>query len=192
MNTMKLSLTEVNDIEFATRGQMDNQLWLALHNGWITSSRFEEILHRRQSTNPRRLVKDIMGYGEKMKCLPPQMLWRKDSEPTAIKCYLESRHKNGEAISFEPTGLHLLPEKCYLGASSDGKLLCTSVDTCCYGCLEIKCPYGIDGSLTITLTPDEIAEKYGKKFSCTREKMVYFIYHMTILTMLRCKEKWLS
>lgn len=140
MNTMKLSLTEVNDIEFATRGQTDNQLWLALHNGQIISSRFEEILHRRQSTNPRRLVKDIMGYGEKMKCLPPQMRWGKDSEPTAIKCYLESRQKNGEAISFEPTGLHLLPEKCYLGASSDGKLLCTSVDTCFYGCWKLNAP----------------------------------------------------
>ena len=189
---MKLSLTKVNNIEFATRGQMDNQLWLALHNGRITSSRFGEILHRRQSTNPRRLVKDIMGYGEKMKCLPPQMCWGKDNESIAIKCYLESRHKNGEAISFEPTGLHLLPEKCYLGASSDGKLLCTSVDTCCCGCLEIKCPYSIDGSLTINLTPNEIAEKYGKNFSCTREKMVYFIYRMTILTMPKCKEKWLS
>ena len=133
-----------------------------------------------------------MDYGEKIKCLPPQMRWGKDNEPIAIKCYLESRHKNGEAISFEPTGLHLLPEKCYLGASSDGKLLCTSVDTCCCGCLEIKCPYSIDGSLTINLTPNEIAEKYGKNFSCTREKMVYFIYRMTILTMPKCKEKWLS
>ena len=52
---------------------------------------------------------------------------------------------------FEPTGLYLLPEKCYLGASSDGKLLCTSVDTCCYGCLEIKCPYSIDGTVTMKL-----------------------------------------
>ena len=111
---MKLSPTEVNNIEFATHGQMDNKLWLALRNSQITSSRFGEILHRRQSTNPRKLVMDIMGYGEKMKCLPPQMHWGKDNEPTAIKCYLESRHKNGEAISFEPTGLHLLPERCCL------------------------------------------------------------------------------
>ena len=33
------------------------------------------------------------------------MHWWKDNELTTIKYYLESRHKNGEAISFEPTGL---------------------------------------------------------------------------------------
>ena len=60
MNTMKLSLSEVNDIEGETCDQTDNKLWLALHNGRITSSRFGEILHRRQSTNPRTLVKNIM------------------------------------------------------------------------------------------------------------------------------------
>ena len=31
-------------------------------------------------------------------------------------------------------------------------------------CLEIKCPYSINGSLTITLTPEEIANQYGKDF----------------------------
>ena len=101
-----------------------------------------------------------MGYGGKMKHLPPQIRWGKDNESTACKYYLESRCKNGEAMVLEPTGLHLLQEKGYLGASSDGKLLCTSVDTCCYG-LEIKCPYSID---TITLTPNEIAEKFEKNF----------------------------
>ena len=78
-----------------------------------------------------------MGFGEKMKYLPPQMHWWKDNKLIALKCYLESRQKNGKAITCEQTGLHLLPEKCCLGASSDGKLLCASVDTCCYGCLEI-------------------------------------------------------
>ena len=99
MNTMKLSLSEVNNKEFATC-QTDNKLWLALHNGRITSSRFGEILHRKQSTHPRRLVKGIMGYGEKMKYLRPQMRWGKDNKPIALKCYLESRQKNGEAIMY--------------------------------------------------------------------------------------------
>ena len=73
MNTMKLSLNEFHNIEFGTRGHTENKLWLALHNGRVTSSRFGEILHRKQSTNPRRLVKDILGYGEKMKFLLPQI-----------------------------------------------------------------------------------------------------------------------
>ena len=65
---------------------------------------------------------------------------------------------------FESAGMPLLQEKSYLGAFSDGKLICKSVDTCCIRCLEIKCPYSIEGSLTISLTADEIIEQYGKKF----------------------------
>ena len=169
MNSMTLSQAEVDNIEFATRGQTTNRLWLALHNGRITSSRFGEMLHRRESTNPNNLVKRIMGYGHKESMhLPPQIRWGRDNEPLACKCYLEDRKKLGEEMSFEPTGLYLLPEKSYLGASSDGKLTCTSVDTCCIGCLEIKCPYSIDGQLTISLTPDEIADMYGKKFFMQR------------------------
>lgn len=61
----------------------------------------------------------------------------------------------------EPTGLHLLPDKNFLGASSDGKVLCRNVDTCCYGCLEIKCPYSINNNITIELTPSEVADKFS-------------------------------
>ena len=104
-----------------------------------------------------------------MKNFPPQICWGRDNEPAAHQCYLESRRNNGETIVFEPTGLYLLPEKCYLGASSGGKLLCTSVDTCCYGCLEIKCPYSIDGTVTVTLVPNEIADKFGEKFCLQKD-----------------------
>ena len=64
MNSMSITPDEVQYIEIATRGQAENKLWLALHNGRITSSRFAQILHRRPSTNPRQLVEEIMGYGE--------------------------------------------------------------------------------------------------------------------------------
>lgn len=65
MNSLKLLQTEVERIEFATRGQASNKLWSALHNGRITSSMFGEILHRRASTDPNNLVKRVMGYGRK-------------------------------------------------------------------------------------------------------------------------------
>jgi len=64
----------------------------------------------------------------------------------------------------EQSGLHLMPEKVYLGASSDGQVTCTSIDTCCIGCLEIKCPYSIDKCITIEMLPIEIADKYGNNF----------------------------
>ena len=56
--------------------------------------------------------------------VPPQIQWGRDNEPLARKCYLESRRTVGEDIVFESAGLSLLQEKSYLGASSDGKLIC--------------------------------------------------------------------
>ena len=167
-SNLTLSYNEVEAIEGATRGQADNDLWFALRNGRLTSSRFGEILHRRQSTDSRRLVKDIMGYGGRMKYVPPQIRWGRENEEAARKCYIANRKACGEDMVVESTGLRLLPEKPYLGASSDGRVIYTNIDTCCVGYLEVKCPYSIEGNVTVELTPDEIEEKYGNKFFMRR------------------------
>ena len=73
LDQMKLPVDVVENIEVATRQQSDCELWFALRNGRITSSKFGEILHRRSSTDPKRLVKDIMGYGGPIKHQPPQI-----------------------------------------------------------------------------------------------------------------------
>jgi len=59
------------------------------------------------------------------------------------------------------SGLHLIPDKAYLGASSNGLVTCTSVDLCCHGWLEIKRPYCIDKVTTVEMSPMEIAERLG-------------------------------
>ena len=94
-----------------------------------------------------------MGYGKHH--LPPQLQWGRDNEPVACKCYLERKRVKSCCLSLL-TGL-------FLGASTDGRLICTLVDACCIGCLAITCPYSIDSTLTISLTPDEIAKEvlYG-------------------------------
>jgi len=93
---MKLSSDEVVRIEEATRDQSENELWFALWNGRITSSKFGKILHRRESTDSRRLVRDLIGYGGPMQNLPPQMLWGRENEDKAQKCYIKNRHVAGE------------------------------------------------------------------------------------------------
>ena len=71
----------------------------------------------------------------------------------------------GEVMQMTCCGLHLMPEKSFLlEASSDGKVVCTSVDTCCTGCIEIKCPYSIEKTVTIELSPDDIAREFDDKF----------------------------
>lgn len=164
LDKMKLDIDEIERIEVATRDQNDSELWHALRNGRLTSSRFGEIRNRKERTDSRRLVRDIMGYSTQMKTLPPQIRWGQENEQKAIKCYIEDRLSVGEEVTVTPSGLHLLPNKSYLGASSDGVVLCTDVDILHQSCVEVKCPYSIDKCVTIELTPTEIAKKYGNKF----------------------------
>ena len=64
----KLPLNVVQKIEAATCGQSTSELWYTMWNRRLTSSKFgEEILCRMPSTNLRRLVMDIMGYGRSAK-----------------------------------------------------------------------------------------------------------------------------
>ena len=135
----------------------------------LTNSKFGEILHRQESTNPRRLVQDIMGYGGPMKCQAPQIRWGQENMRMKPKdCYIENQHAAGETMIVKQSGLHLMPDKAFLGASSDGLVTCTNVDTCCLGCLEIKCPYSIYKKLTVEMTPTAIADKFGDRFILKR------------------------
>ena len=164
LDHMKLPLNVVQKIEAVTRGQSTSELWYAMRNGRLTSSKFGEILHRRPSTNSRRLVRDIMGYGGSAKYSTPAMRWGKENEDHARQTYVHNRSSMGEKMVVTPCGLQLMADKSCLGTSPDGLVLCTSVDTLCNGCLEIKCPYSIDGSVTVKLSPQCIAEKFGDKF----------------------------
>ena len=58
-----------------------------------------------------------MGYGGHMKNLPPQICWGNESEERARKCYIENRKDVGELMEVLPSGLPLMPERAYLGAS---------------------------------------------------------------------------
>ena len=94
-----------------------------------------------------------MGYGGPIKSLSPAMQRGKDNEDNARQKYIHDRALVGEAMTVTSSGLHLMADRSYLGASPDGLVLCTNVDTLCNGCLETKCPYSIDGSVTIELSP---------------------------------------
>ena len=101
-----------------------------------------------------------MGYNGLMKKVPPQIRWGKDNEDRARQCYIENRQQCGEDMVVEASGLHLMPDRSFIGASSDGKVLCRNVDTCSRGYLEIKCPYSINGQVTVSMNPTEISEKH--------------------------------
>ena len=164
LECMKLTDDQVSAIDAATCEQSDSELWQALRNGRLTSSRFGEILKRRPTTDSCRLVKDIMGYNGPLKKIPPQIRWGRENEAKARHCYIENRRQCGEDMVVEASGLHLLPNKSFIGASPDGRILCRNIDTCNHGCLEIKCPYSINHNVTVTMTPEEIADEYPDFF----------------------------
>ena len=109
-----------------------------------------------------------MGYGKPMQHVPPQIRWGKQNEDKVRQLYIENRKAIGEIMEMTCCGLHLMPERSFLGASSDSKVVCTSVDTCCTGCIEIKCPYSIEKTVTIELSPDDIAREFRDKFFMKR------------------------
>ena len=164
---MALDNDTVVDIEKSTRTQADNKLWLALHNGRLTSSQFGEILRRKDTTDPSVSVKSLMGYKREIVCTAA-MKWGKDNEDHARQMYIQDSAEAGEIMSVRETGLTLCPSVPYLGASADGCITCHSVDTCCCGVLKIKCPYSIYGNYIKEMSPQEIAERYGGEFCLAR------------------------
>jgi len=49
---MKLPFDKVAEIEAATRGESDSELWQLMRNGRLTSSKFNEMLKHRPTTDP--------------------------------------------------------------------------------------------------------------------------------------------
>ena len=80
---MQICPSESAKIEECTRAQAESKLWCALHNGRLTSSKFGEILRRRESTDPNSLVMRIMGYKQSASALTPAMRWGKDNDDRA-------------------------------------------------------------------------------------------------------------
>ena len=105
-----------------------------------------------------------MGHVRPMQHVRPQIRWGKQNENKARQQYIENEKAVDEVMQVTCYGLHLMLEKSYLGASSNAKVFCSSVGTCCTRCIEIKCPYSIEKSITTELSPDDTAREFGDKF----------------------------
>ena len=161
---MRLSSDLIQRVEEATRNQASCKLWHDLRNGRITSSRFSEIRRRRTGTNPENLVASLMGYKTDPQFLPAAIRWGRDNEVNARSAYEAYMKERGTEVEVSACGLHLDGDYSYLGASSDGKIVDSNLDTLCTGCLEIKCPFQLQGQSVLDLTPHEIAQRFPTKF----------------------------
>ena len=144
-----------SQIEMLTVTQRQCDLWHDLHNGRITSSKFGQIVHRRETTDTRSIVGQLMGYDSSPSSLP-QLQWGIQSEPVALACYTQYM---GSKVTVKPSGLTLMPSHSYLGASADG--IITHADRPSNpGVLEIKCPFSVHGESVRTMPPLDIAKRY--------------------------------
>ena len=157
----------LQSVEERTRGQATNQLWFDIRNGRITSSRFGQVLHRRDSTPSERLVAEIMGYTQSIPSTPA-IRWGRNNEHHARKAYLDYMLAKGHDLNYQDSGLHLYPPATFLGASTDGIIVDSTLEDCSMGCLEIKCPFSIGGTSVLDLTPAEIAKSTTFYLGCVQ------------------------
>ena len=154
MQSLTITAEMIQFIEKSTREQSADQLWLALHNGRITSSLFGEILHRRDTTNAASLVSRIMGYN-RLQYPAAAMKWGTEHERTAQVAYIHHRRQGGCEVTITNSGLTLSQSHPFLGASGDGfvsELGCEG-----QGVLEVKTVYTIDNVNVTNIHPRQLA-----------------------------------
>ena len=157
----KVSLDLASFIHDSTTDQYNSSLWCDLWNGRLTSSMFHTIVNRRDITDPKALVTQIMGY-KPLEAVPAQIKWGQTMEAVARQAYLNYMKIKVPAIQVKPSGLSILPQASYLGSSGDGWIFIEGRQTG-PGVLEIKCPYSV-GDISITNLPPEEITKTNPNF----------------------------
>ena len=105
-----------------------------------------------------------MGY-TKMVAIPPQIKWGKKNDARAREVYLQKMRSLGHRdIECQPSGLTLMHEHSYLGASGDRIIKNHRYHGENPGVLEIKCPFSVDKVQVTQRTPADIAKEHKSFF----------------------------
>ena len=136
--SLKLTPEKIREIERSTTDQVRDSLWYSVRRYRLTASMFGRVYHRRPSTPPDSLVKEI---------LHPQQFsskateWGKKHESVAFQKYVEHQLSLGHnGLVAVKAGFVVCEEYPFLGASPDG-FVHDPTDVSLYGLLEIKCPF---------------------------------------------------
>ena len=148
LEAIPLNATEVSQIERETKGQSDSFSWIR-HRKWrITASNFKDVCTKVDSLAKARgpvkppttpLVPKLVLWWQDIDHIP-SVWWGKEKENEACNEFYAgplSKHQN---CKLTESGLCVLKDKPYIGASPDGIMTCSYCGTTA---LEIKCPYSI-------------------------------------------------
>lgn len=144
---------QVSHIEELTRKQSASPDWTKMRKGMITASTVKRVVSKveklkiDQTTESSALVKLLAGYSAPPPNMPA-LKYGREMESHAKTCYTKVMRQFGHtSLTVRDSGLFVLAEHPYLGASPDGIVDCS----CCgSGLLEVKCPLKAAG-----LIPDE-------------------------------------
>lgn len=178
---------EIEKIIEATMGQSNNQTWFSQRQGRITASQVHSVYTKTKSLSQKQvstdsLVSRIMGYETALSHIPA-LKYGRVMENEARRQYIKinsSRHVN---LKVTETGLHIHPEKGFLGATPDGLVEC---DCCGSGLLEIKCPLSVSHA---SPTAENLPYLY-KVGPDTRLKKSHAYYTQIQAQLEVCNKKW--
>lgn len=184
----KVSKDQREEISLITVGQSSNSNWFKHRIGRITGSVAHRVQTRRERTDPTSLINAIMG-----KCsldddkLPVQIKYGRNHEDDAIEHYVSIERLNSPKFSVRKTGLVLLNDCSFLGASPDG---ITSdarvVEVKCLWKFREKTPkeaaissgyvHEVEGKLTLKTNSSWYTQMQIEMAACELEEGVLLIY----------------
>ncbi|WAR12336.1 hypothetical protein MAR_026516, partial [Mya arenaria] len=129
----------VEEIEMRTIGQHENPLWVQARKGRITASIFHDVLHRKKSIQPNKLVDKILLKSNEIDCSNiPALKWDRKMEVVAKKQFKAlNKLKHKQTVNIIEQGLYLHQQYSFFGASPDGLVLQNDDKYL----VEVKCPY---------------------------------------------------
>ncbi|CAN7996132.1 unnamed protein product, partial [Ixodes hexagonus] len=131
-----LTTADCKHIGEATREQSASSQWFDQREGRITASILKSVMSC--STGIEGVLSDVMGYST----VPdvPSIQWGREAEPKARAAFAVKESRKHEGFQVRMSGLVVMPEKPFLGASPDGIVSCS----CCGSAvLEVKCPLSL-------------------------------------------------
>lgn len=160
--SLVVDANEAREIERKTREQRMSTAWFTVRQYRLTASRFGDVISRKQSTPPDKLVLNIL---QPTYFTSVAMKYGIDNEKHALEAYVTWQHNHGHPdLIVSPSGFIINPLYSFLGASPDGAVHDPSHADAPFGFVEIKCPYSVRD-----LTPVEATHTPG--FCCVKNDL---------------------
>ena len=139
MNSMKVTLADIEYVEKITKRQSKSIFWHQVRTGRITASNAHLVLHTSFEKPAQSILKGICKESTVTTTSVPALNWGSINEKNALKDYeitLATMHQNFKVYQ---SGFVISKEMPFIGASPDGIFKCN-----CHNVtklIEIKCPY---------------------------------------------------